>query len=302
MKTRFLCFFLVFGLRLLAQDKIYMQDGGRVVAKVLEIGHDDITVVPISESGAPFINANEKILKRDIVLIEYKNGTIEYFNTPRKDVVSDGDSRKVESQKKMTDKVIYHNFASINTLALCNSDIAGFFEHLSDNSKFGFGIMAAYNFNKYAGGQNTFIAILNGAKKTYDAGAFVNLYPAGFKRRSTFYLGLMMKYTAFTFNSTQELNSGGQVSYKYVPAKGSQLATMFTIGNQTNLTKTIFIKTIVGLGAFTLRGDYKEELNYQMNINLQANSNPGSPNTNTKPVNYGMLPKLYFGVNIGCNF
>lgn len=300
MKMRFFCFFLLFGLRAFAQDKIYMQDGSCIVAKVLEIGPDEITVVPISESGAPFINADEKISKWDIVLIEYKNGTVEYLNTPRKDLVSDGNSRRSEKQKKMTDKVIYHNFASLNTIALCNSDIAGFFEHLSDNSKFGLGIMAAYNFNKYAGAQNTFISVLSAAKKKYDVGAFVNLYPSGFKRRSTFYFGLMMKYTAFTFTSTQELNNGGQISYKYTPAKGSQLATMITLGNHTNLTKTIFLKTIVGLGAFTLRGDYKEQLNYQLNANAQANTKPNSPKP--EPVNYKMLPKLYFGINIGCNF
>ncbi|MBL7932220.1 MAG: hypothetical protein JNL60_09965 [Bacteroidia bacterium] len=302
MKFRFLGFFLFMTLHIIAQDKIYMQDGSCRVAKVLEIGLDEITVVPISESGAPFINANETISKWDIVLIEYKNGTVEYLNSPRTDIVNDGNSRRAEKQKKISDKVIYHNFASINTLALCNSDIAGFFEHLSDNSKFGIGIMGAYNFNKYAGGQNAFISQLNASKKKYDAGAFFNFYPAGFKRRSAFYFGLMIKYTAFTFSSTQELNSGGQVSYKYTPAKGSQLATMITIGNQTNLTKTVFLKTIAGFGAYTLRGEYKREFNYQVNASAQASTNPNGTKTNIEPVTYNMLPKLYFGINIGCNF
>ncbi len=300
MRARLLLFFIVLGIRFQAQDRIYLQDGSCVVAKVLEIGPDDITVVPISESGAPFRNADEKIAKPEIVLIEYKNGSVEYLNSPRKSVVSDDNNSRAKSRKAASDKIVYHNLISINSLALMNSDIAGFFEHLSDNSKIGLGVMAAYNFNKYASLQNNFISILNASKKQYDLGAFLNFYPSGFKRRSTFFMGLMMKYTAFTYSGVTEINSSGQVSYKYTRARGSQLATLVTLGIQTNLTKTVFIKTFMGLGAFNLRGDYRKQYNYQLNI--AQNSSKGASSTTSTNYNIGTLPKLYFGINIGYNF
>lgn len=299
MKCRFFILLLLIGCRLFSQDRIYLQDGSCKVAKVLEIGPEEITVVPISESGAPFINADEKISKSEVILIEYKNGTVDYLQSPKKDLVSDETGASEKSRKPLTDKIQYQNLVSINSLGLFNSDISGFFEHLTDNSLFGFGVMGAYNFNKYASAQNNFISILNAAKKQYDIGAFVNFYPSRFRRRTNFFMGLMMKYTAFTFSSITELSSGGQTSFKYTPAKGSQLATLFIIGNHRNLSKTVFIRSTFGLGGFTLRGDYKTQYNYRLRT-LQNASQTGSTNTTIGTVN--MLPKLYFGLNIGFRF
>jgi hypothetical protein len=281
-----------------AQDRIYLQDGTCVVAKVLEIAPDQITVVPISESGAPFINSNEIIRKHSIVLIEFKNGSVEYFNNPRQDVVSNPVTNRAKQQKELSSEIVYQNFISLNTLALCNSDISGFFEHLSDNTRLGFGLMGAYNFNKYASAQNNYISILSNGKKLYDAGAFINFYPRGFKKRSAFYIGLMFKYTAFTYSSVVEENVNGTINYKYLASKGSQLATIFTVGSQTNFTKTVFLKTMLGLGGFNLRGDYKDQYNYKFNQLTTNNSNTQT----TTPQEFRFLPKIYLGLNIGFNF
>jgi hypothetical protein len=183
-------------------------------------------------------------------------------------------------------------FASLNTLALCNSDISGFFEKLSANKKVGFGGMAAYNFNRYAVLQNAFIAVLSNAKKQYDAGAFINFYPSHFRKRSTFYYGVFFKYTAFKFTRVIEENTGTAVNLRYEAAQGGQLATMFTIGAHTYVTKNVFIKTMLGIGGFNLRGVYKEQFNYFMNQGRKPNE---------PEVKYRFLPKVYLGINLGFN-
>lgn len=275
-----------------AQDRIYLQDGSCKIAKVLEIAPDQITIVPLSESGAPFIDANELIAKDQVILIEYKNGTVEFFNAPQQSLVVHANGHADKFSRRNPGEISFQNLASLNTLALCNSDIAGFFEHLTPGKRAGFGLMAAYNFNQYVTLQNAFMAVLSNAKKNYDIGVFMNLYPSHFKRRNTFYYGILFKYTSFNFTSIIEENIGNAVEIKYVPSKGSQLATIFTLGAQTYLSKTVFLKTIVGLGGFNLRGAYKQQFNYIINLNNPSNS----------PANASFLPKIYLGVNLGFNF
>jgi hypothetical protein len=268
-------------------------DGSCKVAKVLEVAPEQITVVPLSESGAPFVDANETIFKNQIVLIEYKNGMVEVFNVPTHNIVVHANGHINKQPKQNSDEIPFTNLASVNTLALCNSDISGFFEHLTPGKRAGFGVMGAYNFNQYATLQNAFIAILNNAKKKYDAGVFFNLYPSHFKRRTTFYYGILLKYTAFNFTSVIEEKVGTAVNIKYVASSGSQLATIFTVGTQTYLGKAFFLKTIAGLGGFNMHGTYKQQFNYITNLNRAPNT-PASSST--------FLPKVYFGLNLGFNF
>jgi hypothetical protein len=270
-----------------------MLDGACIIAKVLEVSPDNIVFVPLSESGAPFINSNETTLKRDVLLIEYKNGTIDVYNRPRKNAVYSSDGVPNKLIRKEGEEIPLYNFGSLNTLALCNADISGFFEHLTQNKKLGFGAMAAYNFNQYAILSNAFISVLYNAKKRYDIGVFANIYPSRFKRRNTFSYGVLFKYTAFDFSSVIEEKSASSTQIKYVPSKGSQLATIFTIGIHTKLSKNFFLKTIGGLGGFFMRGEYKQQFNYFAN----------KDNKSTDPeYNYSFLPKLYVGLNIGYNF
>lgn len=276
-----------------AQDKIYLLDGSCRIAKVLEIAPDYITIVPLSESGAPFINSNETIQKNTVLLVEYKNGTIEVYNKPDKTTAYTSNTTKTIREKKDAGNVSLFNLASLNTLALCNSDITGFFERLVQNKKLGFGAMASYNFNKYVTAPNSFMFILNNAKKNYDVGIFANFYPAHFKRRTTFSMGLMIKYTSFNFSSIIEEKIGTATNIKYVASKGDQLATIVTIGTHRYLSKNFFVKTLAGIGVFRLKGDYKQQFNYLSN----KENKPGDP-----VYNYNFLPKIYLGLNFGYNF
>ncbi len=268
-------------------------DGSCKVAKVLEIGPDYITIVPLSESGAPFVDANELVQKNAVLLIEYKNGSVEIYNKPGQTAVFNPDGEQNKLIKKDKEDITFYNFASINTLALCNSDISGFFERLSQTRGAGLGLIASYNFNRFVTAPNSFLLILNNAKKNYDIGAFVNFYPTHFKRRSNFTFGLMFKYTSFNFDRLVEEKNGNTTIVKYIPSKGNQLATIVTIGAHRYLTKNIFIKTIAGIGGFKLKGDYKQQFNYFIN----KDNKPGDP-----VYNYNFLPKIYLGLNLGFDF
>lgn len=270
-----------------------MLDGSLKNAKVLEIAPDSITIVPLSESGAPFLNSNETVPKALVLLIEYKNGTIEIYNVPKKNATYNSEGVATIHSKSDAENINLYNFVSINTLALCYSDISGFFEHLHKNKFIGFGAMAAFNFNTYVTFPDSRVTVLNNAKKNYDIGLFANFYPTRFKRRSNFYVGILVKYTSFNFSRVVEDNTGGSVSIRYFPSEGSQLATLATIGNHRILSKRFYLKTFAGLGAFKLKGDYKQQYNYIIN----KDNKPGE-----SVVNYNYLLKIYLGVNLGFEF
>ena len=281
-----------------AQDKIYFLDGSCKTYKILEINDTELLVAPLSESGTPYVNSNEVILKKDVLLVEYKNGSIDIYNKSKTDLrysANQNTNVKESNTRPPVSEITYSNFGSLNTLALCNADLAGFYEHLLPEKKLGVGLMASYNFNTTTTAANAFIDILKNAKKNYDIGLFANVYPGQMKKRTSFFFGIFIKYTSFNFNSVieEKVPFSTSVNFKYVPSQGSQLATLITTGFQTTMTKNFFLKYFLGLGGYNLRGSYKEQFNYAMNTSRPPN---------TAPYNIGFLPKLYIGVNAGFAF
>ena len=140
-----------------AQDKIYFLDGAIEHGKTIEISSEFILV---SNN-----NLIDSFLISKILLIEYQNGRIELINKPKENSIQYLDSSK-KKQERSTDfyKV---NQVSLNTMALCNSDIAFFYEHIFKRKLIGAGLMGAYNFNTRASFLNLFIATLANSKKNY---------------------------------------------------------------------------------------------------------------------------------------
>lgn len=280
-----------------AQDKIYFLDGSSKTGKVLEISSDQITLQTQSEP--------EVFLKSSILLIEFKNGSVEAINTPTRTVIYNAaNTPSLEKTPRARQEIdlFNYNLGSLNTLALCNADVSGFYERLLPGKQFGVGLMAAYNFNVYANASNFFIAVLNNAKKKYDLGVYANFYPTGFEKRTTFYYGLLFKYMSFTFTKVTEepvpVGSGLSPTLKYEPAEGSQLATIFTCGTHSIFKNKFFIKTIFGLGGFNLRGDYRQQYNYYLNNLSQQQNSQKTPTVYDRR----FLLKFYFGINMGFSF
>lgn len=289
LKTFWLYIFILSCIVLKSQDKIYFTDGSVMTGKVTEISPDAIMM---NSEG------NDKIFNRNYVLmIEYKNGRIEKYTTPEKSAIYNEDGNVSEKMKQKSDEVFQRNQLSLNTLALCNSDISVFYEHITKDKKLGLGLMSAYNFNTSASLLNSHLLILTSAKKNYDVGAFFNLYMDDLQTNSTaFYGGIMIKYTNFNFTSviTDSVKVGNIYvsNTKFTPEKGGQLSAMFTCGTYNTVTKNFFIKTIFGIGGFALEGVYKQQYNYYANSGVNVGSQ----------VNRSVLLKLYLGINAGFTF
>ncbi len=279
----FLAFF-----SLTAQDKIYFLNGKVKTGKILEIASDQIIIK---------INDNEQtISKYDILLIEFKNGTIELINAPTQNATYDPNltSDQIDIRKQGSEKT---NFASLNCLALYNADVSLFYEYLTKNKIIGLGVMGAYNFNLTTTLPNLFLANLHNTKKNYDLGGTINLYTDNLQEGTCIYFGVMAKYTDFSFDKVKRdsTTAGGvtSVNVSYSTTNGHQFSILFTGGTHSVLSDQFYLKTLAGLGAFKLTGDFKEEYNGVINGNLK---------TGSAPVNYNFLPKLYLGINIGFNF
>ncbi|MCE3228543.1 MAG: hypothetical protein K0S32_3094 [Bacteroidetes bacterium] len=268
-----------------AQDKVFLLNGAIKQGKVLEISKYDITLEGPTET--------KNIDRSEIAIVEFQNGSIEVFNQPKEDIIYNPISAKARPDAKALSLHKPH-YVSLNTLSLYNADISVFYEYVPKSKKFGAGIMGAYNFNPYSTIPNLFITQLHNAKKNYDIGVTFNFYPRKFESKTTMYFGAMLKYMNFNFHSTKtdSVISGTTkgVIVSYIPDSGSQLATIFTMGTHTKFNDNFYIKTLVGFGAYRLKGNYRTEFLKQLN------DDPTQPYTE---MNY--LPKAYIGINVGFN-
>ena len=267
-----------------SQDKIFFLDGTTKSGKITEISPEEITIKVEFE--------NFYYPRNSILLLEYKNGSFDIINAPKENITSVSEKKENFHFKQAKKEIYNYNQVSLNSLALCNADISVFYERILPVKKIGVGVMGAYNFNLYATSLNSNLAILSNAKKNYDLGGFINFYPGRIEKRTRLHFGVMLKYTSFNFSSVISVVSA-LTTYK--PASGSQLATLFTVGTHSDITPNFFIKTIFGIGAFKLHGDYKQQFNLEINKQSQQSTNK----KNTQPVNYNYLPKIYFGINVG---
>jgi hypothetical protein len=294
MRLLFNLFFLAIVLNAASQDKLYYINGSSKLVFVREINPNEIIIETDSTT--------ETILKEEVLLIEYKNGLVDVFNSPKESKIINLNSQQKNNLHNQNKPLFNYNLVSINTLALCNADASAFYERILQNKKIGFGVMGAYNFNPLSIGPNTFINILNNAKKNYDLGIYCNFYPRAFSKKTFITYGILFKQTNFSFNLVTEdtIKIGGNTStninYKYT--KGNQFATLFNIGTNTTVLSNCFIKTYFGLGGFNLRGDYKKAYNAEYDKNNISNNN----NTPPEKANFSFLPKLYIGINIGYAF
>lgn len=280
---------LFFSILTKSQDKIYLINGVTLNGQLIEIGANKIILNTLSGK----LNLN----KETIFFIEYKNNTIEKFNSPEKDFIY-LETKELNSENKfIKKKIFFSNQASINTLALCNADLTFFYEKILKRKIISIGGLFSYNFNVSTTFLNPFITILGNAKKNYDLGGFINLYPFSFDKKNAFYFGLLLKYSNFNFTKiTEEKQLNGTavgVNFIYSNSEGYQLATLVNFGFNHSFSNFFFIKSLLGIGGFNLNGDYREQYNFMIN-NRNNNKNPAK--------DVGFLPKIYLGINAGYNF
>ena len=279
--------FLLIGLvsfcsSLLGQDKVYLLNGEVKKGVILEVSPNNITFM--DDYGTTTLE------KTGILLVEFKSGKTEVFNKATVDLFATngrGSNPRFEKTRRKVDTV---NMLSINSAALCNADLAFFYERLLFNKRIGIGLMGAYNFNSVTNFYNLYLFPLEKSKKVYDAGFHLNYYSKSEFLSSKLIYGLMVKYTEFSYTAIFEERIGTGSSSRMVTRRmnttGHHIATLFTVGTHTSLKHNLFIRSVCGLGGYLLHGIYKQQYNYK--------SGPES--------NVGFLPKLYLGMNIGFNF
>lgn len=267
-----------------AQDRVLFTNGQSRNGLVLQLWPDFVIV--------DFEGKERKIKKKNLLLIEFADGSVQTFSRPNTDVVVDTSGK---GQFKTTETLSYQptDLISVNSLAVSNSDISLFYEKLVGN-RVGAGVMGAYNFNRSATLLNVYMAGLPAARKQFDLGAFVNFYfePPHEPNQTALYTGAMIKYMQFSFSKIVEINpsSGGATQIHYVPTQGKQLCPMLIGGTHSSVNGKFFIHTIVGLGLFQMKGSYLQQFNYAVFGNTGTVSRSR------------LLFEAYLGLNIGFSF
>jgi len=86
--TKLFLLFVLLSAKLFSQDTIVKMDGSEVLAKVTEVGTQTITYA----SADPSNTNNYMMLKSDVFMVKYSNGTKEvYYNTAKQTIVDNTD-------------------------------------------------------------------------------------------------------------------------------------------------------------------------------------------------------------------
>ena len=254
-------FFLVFSLsvcKIFAQDKIYKVKGPVILARILEIGTDEIKYKLYNNPDGPVYVADKSSISR----IEYANGTVEKYKLSFKDPVN------YESQLK---KAIKINFLA----PLLGYTQISFEKSLSPlkGYELGFGIIGAgknYEIDNYD---------INGQYQPYKRNAFGGFVEAGYKfnklpnfwnkgmRMSHIMQGTYVKPTAtFGYYTDNALNykTGSPVLEKRNNVFG---AIILNFGHQWVFGDKFLIDAYYGLGyAFDNVKDDNNNSYYSSNV------------------------------------
>ncbi len=274
-----------------SQDVIYLNNGSKFEAVVKEITPNEIKYKNFNNAEGP----TYVISKNDVLLIEYKTGTVDVINkNPRSVSPFKTEFVEVKKEEKKKDPIdlyyINKNSLMINGIALANADITFLYDREFAKSHLSVTVLGAYNFNKHAEWPNAYIQSLSNAKKDYDIGLGINFYPA-VNKKAQYFVGILVKYMSFSYQKTvtDSIYNAALGAYfqttTYKPAQDYQIATMIVNGFQVRISPTINYKLFVGLGGWSAGGDLKEALN-----------NKNSPYLPTTQL------KIYVGMCFGYRF
>ncbi len=153
------------GFSLNAQDFIFLKDGSRVLASIIDVGKTEITY---SEYGNP----SREVLfiaKSDVRTLLYENGTLINMET--------GKAAKDESFKR--------NIMSFHLADLVVSNFTMSYEHILASGKMGIQIPFAFG---YGSGPE-----VNQLKNKFYTGIYLNFYPTG-QGRVRYVLGPALRF------------------------------------------------------------------------------------------------------------
>jgi hypothetical protein len=269
---------------LLSQDIIYTTGGNKYKAKVLENNSSDIKYKDFDNPEGP----TYVISKREVVLIDYQNGTTEVINSNPPNYSSnktETDYATKKPEQKNPNELYYmgKNMVSINALGLLNADISIFYDRDLLNNKLDLMLMGSYNLNKSKPALTTFInQDYPNAKKNFDVGLGLNFLPSD-RGRAQYFVGVMAKYMQMEYDKSviteQTINGFVFQSNSIERAPMSQLMIGATNGVQVRVSYHFNFKIFATLGL--------------------ATNSPASTSSNAAGSTY---PKAYLGYCFGYRF
>lgn len=283
----FVLFFLFLFQLIRAQDIIHLNNGDKFDAIVKEITSYEVKYKNFTNPDGP----TYVIVKNDVLLIEYQNGTLEIINKNPKSlspVKTETISPKKEIKKGPND--LYYvgkNTIYLNGLALVNSDIALILDREIANSRLSIVLLGAYNFNIHTNYTNRYIQALGISKKNYDLGAGINYYTQA-RKRTQYFVGFLFKVMHYEYvRETITTDSIGGVVFnvsKTENVNNFQFAGMLVNGLQFRITPFFTYRAFIGLGFTNKNSDISKAV--EEDVTQRARS-------------YG---KAYLGMCVGYRF
>ncbi len=288
----------------LGQDVIYKIDGSKFSGQVTEITPEELKYKSAENPTGP----TYVVSIQTILLIEYKNGTIEYVTKDPKTVVpgkdgedpDKGKNKPSSKIKKPENDLLYlnKNTLLLNGAALANADITFLYDREFLNGHLSANALAGYNFNPHVTWPNSFVRQLAHTKKNYDLGFGINLYPiTGTKVQ--YYLGMLFKYMNYSYDKEvpvyQTINGNVyKTGIEYQKTTDYQFSTLLVNGIQVRITPTFNYKIFLGLGGFNAKGELYDKLN--------DNGGSSSSNGSSTGSSIRTFPKMYIGTCFGFRF
>lgn len=287
-KHLFLIPFFLFLFHLIrAQDVIHLNNGDKFDAIVKEITSYEVKYKNFTNPDGP----TYVIVKNDVLLIEYQNGTVEIINTSPKSlspIKTFTASPKKEIKKGPND--IYYgakNCLYFNGLALVNSDIALIYDREIAKSRLSIVLLGAYNFNVHTNYTNRYIQALGISKKNYDLGAGINYYTQT-KRRAQYFVGFLFKVMHYEYvRETTTTDSINGVVFNTTTSQNVnnfQFAGLLVNGLQFRITPFFTYRAFIGLGFTNKDSDISKAVEEDFNQKARSYS------------------KAYLGMCIGYRF
>lgn len=280
-----ICFFNLF-----SQDQLFKKDNSKFEVKILEITPNEIKYKLSSYLDGPTIT----ILKSEVALIIYANGTHETFNTDLKPVVIINDSNSPSNnyyQRKraeLYDSLTQHkNLVSFNTIELMNGSLAfsyfreipNYFISLYVPISVGF---AEPIFNQLFGGSyysdysnpDSYISDYKFKRKTFEIGFGANFHTSG-KRAISHYIGPyigMMQFNGTYTENFRFYDSTGNMPTIYTINRGfvlNRYQFMVNNGFLFRINERFNMNLMLGLGF--RRDEYISGNNFQNRYYITSN-------------------------------
>lgn len=102
-----------------AQDSLIMRTGVIVLAKVIEVGGSEVKYKTFDNLNGPL----HSVLKTDLLMIRYENGTKDVFGDLKKDRIVLGSNQDPYSEGKADALDNYHNYKNAGTGVLLTTSI-----------------------------------------------------------------------------------------------------------------------------------------------------------------------------------